>query len=74
MAFSSNGTYASSLQIFRTYIELMAYGAITLIFTRRFEKEKASYRSFKAQEKVPAIAKQVVDALAFGQITLQANT
>jgi predicted Zn-dependent peptidase len=70
MAFSSSGTYASSLSKYSGRIlELMSYGAIYPSFTQEeFDKEKAKLlESLKAQEKsVPAIASRVVDALAFG--------
>lgn len=70
MAFSSNGTYASSLSKYSGRIlELMSFGALYPNFTQEeFDKEKAKLlEGLKAQEKsVPAIAGRVVDALAFG--------
>ncbi|MFT4974013.1 MAG: zinc protease [Saprospiraceae bacterium] len=70
MAFSSNGTYASSLSKYSGRIlELMSFGAIYPNFTQdEFDKEKAKLlEGLRAQEKsVPSIANRVVDALAFG--------
>jgi predicted Zn-dependent peptidase len=71
MAFSSHGTYASSLSKYSGRIlQLMSYGALYPNFTQEeFDKEKAKLiEGLKSQEKsVPAIASRVVDALAFGK-------
>lgn len=70
MAFSSNGTYASSLSKYSgRVLQLMSYGALNPNFAQEeFDKEKAKLlEGIRAQEKsVPAIANRVVDALAFG--------
>jgi predicted Zn-dependent peptidase len=70
MAFSSHGTYASSLSKYSERIlELMSFGALYPNFTQEeFDKEKAKLlEGLRVQEKsVPAIANRVLDVLAFG--------
>ncbi len=69
--FSSSGAYANSLSKYADRIlELMADGALNPNFTQEeFDKEKAKMiESLKAEEKsTPAIARRVVDVLAFGR-------
>jgi zinc protease len=69
--FDSHGAYASSLSKYANRIlELMADGALNPNFTPvEFDKEKAKMiEGLKAEEKsVPAIARRVGDALAFGK-------
>lgn len=71
MNFSSRGASASSLSKYGSRIlELMADGALNPNFTQvEFDKEKAKMlEGLKADEKsTPAIARRVVDVLAFGK-------
>ena len=71
MNFSSHGASASSLSKYANRIlELMAEGALNPNFTQvEFDKEKAKMlEGLKSEEKsTPAIARRVVDVLAFGK-------
>ncbi len=71
ISFSSHGVYATSLSKYSgRVLQLMSYGALFPNFTQEeLDKERAKIiEGLKSQEKsVPAIAKRVINALAFGK-------